>query len=166
MTDIRQHYYIDGDAFDGEPLAYTQCGLDNVFLLNGFERCEGGAGSIKITDMDGLHQAIGLNIVLERKAPTGKELRFLRAEMDKTQAELADLLGVSDQTVARWEKGATDPEGPAVFALRTLYILSLVPEPEKARMLNDLLHRLEILNASDEHDSSITLHYTDEKWAA
>jgi len=35
----------------------------------------------------------------------GKELRAIRARLRLTQVELAELLGVASNTIARWERG-------------------------------------------------------------
>jgi len=44
----------------------------------------------------------------------------LRKEFDLTQRELADLLGVARNTVARWEIGLSKPPKIAELALRAL----------------------------------------------
>ncbi len=84
---------------------YTDSGLDNIYLVNGFEEHGTPYGrAVSIEDMEGLHDTIGRRII-EGSAPlSGKELRFLRHELDLSQKRLAQLLGVSDQTVARMEK--------------------------------------------------------------
>lgn len=88
---------------------YRSCGLDNVYLLNGFEVRElGGSESVAIHDLEGLHRAIAEQLI-EKPAPlTGSEFRFLRVEMDFSQKALGNLLGVTDQAVANWEKGQTN----------------------------------------------------------
>jgi len=62
-----------------------------------------------------------LHIVAEHKglAPT----LSARDQLYLTQAELAARLRVSDQTVARWEKGNGRP-GPGDVAIRVLYLAS------------------------------------------
>jgi DNA-binding transcriptional regulator YiaG len=108
---------------DKPPYHYTMCGLDDVYLTSGYERTDTDYGSgIVIEDMDGLHRAIGMNLVFAKKSLNAKEVRFLRHEMDLSQAQLGDLLRVKDQTVARWEKGEVDIPGPADLVLRALYI--------------------------------------------
>ncbi|HEX7012847.1 MAG TPA: helix-turn-helix domain-containing protein [Steroidobacteraceae bacterium] len=54
---------------------------------------------------------------------SGREIRFLRKQMDLTQAELGRSLGVSDQQVARYEKGAAMPRS-ADGLLWALYLES------------------------------------------
>ena len=57
-----------------------------------------------------------------KKLLTGKEVRFLRKEINLTQSELGRLFGVDAQTVARREKGENNVSGPAERLLRALYL--------------------------------------------
>jgi putative transcriptional regulator len=52
-------------------------------------------------------------------------LKVLRAERDWTQANLADELGVSRQTVNAIEKGKFDPSLPLAFKVARLFRLSI-----------------------------------------
>jgi hypothetical protein len=93
---------IDCAELDGEPLHYTACGVDNIYLMNGFRReTIDGETFTSIEDLDGLWKAIGLHLVTTRKVLAPKEIRYLREHMGLTQAELGARLRVSDQTVAR-----------------------------------------------------------------
>lgn len=38
---------------------------------------------------------------------TGAIIKRLREEKDMTQAELAELIGVSDKTISKWETGVS-----------------------------------------------------------
>ena len=105
-----------------ESYHYRQCGLDNVHLLNGFTIKKTKHGeTMSIQDMDGLHHAIGTYLVREKKNLTGAEVRFLRHELGLSQKVLGMLLGKSEQTLARWEKGQSRIDGPADRLLRLLY---------------------------------------------
>jgi DNA-binding transcriptional regulator YiaG len=112
-----------GDEPHKEPFRYTACGLDNVFLISGYEPHDEGNGEVSITikDQDRLHEAIGRFLIGQKKILTGKELRFLRVEMDLTQSELGRLVGYNSQQVARWEKEQNRITGPADRLLRMLY---------------------------------------------
>ena len=102
---------------------YVECGLDDVYLENGFERFESPRGtSIAIRDVDALHREIGQHICNEKKDLSGKELRFLRREMLMSQVSLAHMLGVKEQTVHRWEAGKTTMPKAAEAILRYLYM--------------------------------------------
>ncbi len=52
-------------------------------------------------------------------------LKVLRAERDWTQANLADELGVTRQTVNAIEKGKFDPSLPLAFKVARLFDLSI-----------------------------------------
>jgi len=104
-----------------EPFHYTACGLDNVYLLSGYqEKVIGGDTYLSIRDVDDLHETIAVSLVHNRKVLSGKEVRFIRKYLDLTQRGLAELLVVSDQMVARYEKGQTVLTGPADSILRLL----------------------------------------------
>ena len=93
---------------------YRECGLDNIFLLNGFTVRETRHGrAVSIEDIDGLHRAIGTHLAKEKRMLTGAELRFLRVELGLSQKLLGMLLGKTAQTVARWEKGQSRIDGTA-----------------------------------------------------
>ena len=84
---------------------YKSCGLDNVFLKNGFAIKQTPYGpAVAIEDIEGLHLAIASDLLRQKTPLTGAQFRFLRKEQDLTQAEMAAILGVSEQTVAAWEK--------------------------------------------------------------
>jgi DNA-binding transcriptional regulator YiaG len=104
------------------PYHYTACGLDDVYLMSGYETEETGYGTgVSIKNADDLHQAIGMFLVNNKKLLSGKEVRFLRHQMDLTQSELARLFGTSAQQVARYEKEECEMPGPADRILRLLY---------------------------------------------
>jgi DNA-binding transcriptional regulator YiaG len=102
---------------------YTESGLDNIYLANGYDFVDGPGGrQVKIKNVEGLHALIGRMLVDSKKNLTGKEIRFLRHEMLMSQATLAKLLEVSEQAVARWEKGKTGSvPKPAESLIRLLY---------------------------------------------
>jgi putative transcriptional regulator len=53
------------------------------------------------------------------------KLRVLRAERSWSQAQLADLVGVSRQTINAIETGKYDPSLPLAFRLASLFELSI-----------------------------------------
>lgn len=161
-----QEFYMPNESLSSDRLHYTDCGLENIYLLNGFvTEYFDGEEYVSISDVDGLHRAIGLHIVLRRKAPSGKEIRFLREELDLSQAELGEILGVSDQSVARWEKGVCEAPGPAVLSLRFVYVVSLLPKEERHQIIDRLLEVTKKLAAADETTDVAQFEYTREHWS-
>jgi len=90
------------------PYHYTISGLDNIYLLGGvFEHDTDYGKGISIADIDGLHRLISSNIINAPRRLLPKEFKFLRKEMRCSQTALGNLMGVSDQTIARIEKDET-----------------------------------------------------------
>lgn len=65
------------------------------------------------------------------------KLKVLRAEQNLSQAELAQLVGVSRQTINAIETGKYDPSLPLAFKLAKLFNLSIEdvfePDGEKVK---------------------------------
>lgn len=94
---------------------------------------------MSITDVNGLHRMIGQWLVDLPKPLTGAEFRFLRHEMDLSQAHLAAMLGSTKQNVQRWEKArGKDIQGPAHRLIRALYSEYVDDDPSVRRMVDRL----------------------------
>jgi DNA-binding transcriptional regulator YiaG len=101
---------------------YRESGLDNVWLVNGYEKHrtpEGPAVSFK--DIDLLHQTIARALIAKSARLTAQEFRFLRTELDLSQKALGDIIGASEQAIARWERGVTVVPLAEDRLLRALY---------------------------------------------
>lgn len=84
---------------------YTESGLPYVYLSNGYRIEDGPFGeTLAVEDVDNLHRVIAHWIVEHLDRLRGREVRFLRLEMSRTQAELAAELAVKEQTVSLWER--------------------------------------------------------------
>ena len=90
---------------------YTACGLDNVWLANGFTvRATKYGEGVAIEDVDGLHRLSATSLVEKKGLLAGKEFRFLRVHLGLTQQGLAKLMGgVSENAVSLWERKDTVP---------------------------------------------------------
>jgi transcriptional regulator with XRE-family HTH domain len=58
--------------------------------------------------------------------------------MDMTQNELASVMGMSGQQVARYEKAENEIPGPVDTLMRIFYILSLVPEEKRSQFIQQI----------------------------
>lgn len=102
---------------------YTESGLPNVYLRNGFTLESSDYGeTVAIHDVDDLHRAIGRRLALETPLLGGREVRFLRRELDLSQLQLAEVLGVGETSVRGWENDRTPIGRPAERLLRVLYL--------------------------------------------
>jgi DNA-binding transcriptional regulator YiaG len=101
---------------------YRGCGLDNVYLVNGVScrKLASGEEAIAIEDIEGLHRAISLWLVESDASMDGPQFRFLRKELDMSQRQIAQLLGVTEQTVSLWERARSPVPQPADILLRAL----------------------------------------------
>ena len=145
---------------DREPFHYTDCGLDYVYLVNGFEVHETPYGrGVAIENADDLHRAIAIDVVSSPQALRGQEVRFLRSLLEVSQAGLGDILGCSRATVARWE-GARDTviQGSPDRTLR-MFVAMKQSGHELAERIADLLTEI------DELEHQLTLfEETDQGW--
>ena len=104
---------------------YTACGLDNVWLKNGYTIKDTTYGkAVAVIAVDHLHALLAQKLVLKPGRLTGKELRFLRVQMGLSQTGLADLQGVSEQAVSLWERHGKVPR--ANDSLTRLFYLAHV----------------------------------------
>ena len=85
-------------------LRYTGCGLRNVWLQNGYKEKQTPYGkAVAIEDVEGLHRVVA-KMLTRKPRLSGAEFRFLRKELDLSQAVLARMFGYDAQTIALWEK--------------------------------------------------------------
>lgn len=90
---------------------YTQCGLDNVWLENGYTVKKTAYGqALAIEDADGLHKVLALELIAKQGRLSGKELKFLRVAMGLSQGGLGKLLGATEQSVSLWERTGKVPQ--------------------------------------------------------
>ena len=139
---------------------YRESGLDNVYLVNGFDYVETAGGrNIIIQDIDGLHEAIGRFLINERKVLSGNEIRFLRHELDMSQDTLAGILDVTEQTVRRWEQNKLSIPRAADAILRSIYAEKIGGN----KTISDILKR--ISDIEDEMDRALVFEEANDKWA-
>ncbi len=132
----RAEFCIKGAELLAEPYHYVASGLPNIYLLNGVSHDDTPYGEmVTIKNLNGLHRAIGLHIIEKQEQMTGTEFRFLRKQIGLTQVELADMMRVTDQTVANYEKGNTEEFGPADAFMRMAYFLHIIPDDMRAKII-------------------------------
>lgn len=141
-------------------LHYISCGLKNIWLRNGYTTIKTEYGdATSIHDIEGLHKAIGLYLVNYMPVLGKEELRFLRKELDLSQSNLANLLGVSESSIRSWENGRAKVPSPADKILRVLYQEKVNGHKD----INNLLERISQLNR-DTHLNKIWLEETNSGW--
>jgi len=140
---------------------YIECGLDNVYLVNGVKitKHKDGSETVRIHDILGLHRAIALGIVSKPGRLMGREARFLRHILDLSQKKLAELLGISNyQTVLNWEKDIRPITKPNDRFLRMLVYLYY---DEDSKIIYDKINELSDIDAAGIEKERLTFKLTD-----
>lgn len=100
---------------------FTDGGLRNVWLKNGYvERDTPYGKAVSFHDLDGLIKAICLALTNKPGKLTGAEFRYLRNGLLLSQKALGQLMGCTEQAVAKWEKQGRIPKAED-FLLRLIY---------------------------------------------
>ncbi|MFA5040441.1 MAG: hypothetical protein WC464_02255 [Bdellovibrionales bacterium] len=129
-----------------KPYNYKGCGLDNIYLLSGFDIIKDEDGnSVIIHNMDSLHRAIAKQLVMEQKVLSGKEIRFLRTYLDLSQSDLGKLLGCDSQSVARYEKEQCDIPSPTERLLRMMVLGHMMGKID----VREVVQRIETMEGKD-----------------
>lgn len=98
---------------------YDECGLDNVVLKDlPVLLDDEGKAIVTIPHVNALHRVLTAMVATKTSGLQPKEIRFVRTEMELTQAQLAALVGKDVQTIGRWERGETPIERSAEIVIR------------------------------------------------
>lgn len=106
-----------------ENYRYDECGLKYITLV-GLEvtRCPGcGNYEISIPNVEKLHRLIARALIEKMTRLTGGEIRFLRKSLGWSGGDFARHMGVTEETVSRWENDAA-PIGPQADRLLRMMI--------------------------------------------
>lgn len=126
---------------------YTECGLDNIYLVNGFKitKTKSGDEEIFIHDIHGLHKAIGMILISKRGPLSGKEIKFIRSTLDLSQTTLAKILGCTYQTILLWEKEKGAISKTADHLLRAFFLAYL--DVERGKEIYDKINEIADIDA-------------------
>lgn len=139
---------------------YVECGLDNIWLRNGYlEESTPYGPTVAFKDIPGLHESISLAVVEQAGKLSGAEIRFLRRQMEMSQVSLADLIGVTSQSVALWEKGKA-PMTPPTDKLLRLIVKGHYSGQVTVRRAIDALNRRD----QEDHAERLVFQASDKKW--
>ena len=108
---------------------YIESGLDNVTLKDVvMYRCSCGHEMLEISNIEGLHRAIGLTLIQQKTLLTAPEIKYLQIEMGLKGKELAEIMGVTKVAVSRWINGKSDIDKSCDRMLRLIYLRKLEKE--------------------------------------
>lgn len=90
---------------------FTDGGLRNVWLRNGYFQHNTPYGKgVSFEDLDGLTKTICIALSQKPGKLTGAEFRYIRNNMLLSQKSLGEMLGYTEQAVAKWEKTGKIPK--------------------------------------------------------
>ena len=120
-----------------EDFKYDACGLPGITLVGvEVQRCmKCGEDEVVIPKIEELHRLIVLTLVKKPARLAPAEIRFLRKHLGWSGKEFAERVGVSPETVSRWEQGQ-DLMG--VSADRLLRLMVVHGEPLSDYSLDSL----------------------------
>ena len=145
----------------GDMYQYKSCGLDGIYLENGYhETVINGSSAVSITALDSLHEAIAMNICSLPRSLNGKEIRFLRTELDMSQKGLGLWIDKTDQAIAKWEKDENDIPRADDACLRNLYLDSR----DKDSKLSELLKRFNEIDREMQEQEKTVFIESEEQW--
>jgi DNA-binding transcriptional regulator YiaG len=143
---------------------YTECGLDNIYLTNGFEitKTKNGDKEIFIHDIHGLHKTIGNILVFKRGLLAGNEIKFIRTTLDLSQKSLGNLLGLDYQTVLGWEKNKFPISKTADRFLKIIFYSFLNKEADAT--VYDKINEIANMDAETIEAKRIELKEVKDEW--
>jgi putative zinc finger/helix-turn-helix YgiT family protein len=107
-----------------ENYRYAACGLLNVTLV-GVEvrRCaKCGDHEVVIPRIEKLHQVLAAAVIRQTSRLTKDEIRFLRKYLGYSGVDFAKVVGVSPETISRWENGKEKMGSSAEKLVRMLVV--------------------------------------------
>jgi putative zinc finger/helix-turn-helix YgiT family protein len=143
-----------------ENYRYDESGLDCVTLENiTVYRCPNcGESEPVIPNTMALHGALAKITATKKERLTPKEIRFLRTHLGYSSTDFARKMGVSVQTVSRWER-ENEPLGMKSVAEKLLRIMTLVGDAVKQ-------YHLEEMATEEPAATALRLRATRVGWAA
>lgn len=121
-----------------ENYAYTSSGLPYVTLVGVEVRRCGACGDheVVIPRIEELHRAIAMAVIEKRTRLTAAEIRFLRKYLGWSGIDFARHMGVTPESVSRWEN---EREQMTPVADRLLRLMVVTTAPVGDYSLDDLL---------------------------
>lgn len=139
---------------------YVECGLDNIWLVNGYEIHDTPYGrAVSFVNAEQLDRAIAQELTEKAEPLSGKELRFLRIMLDMSQKSLGEAMGREAQTVALWEKRKKVP-ADVDYLVRHIYRQAIINKSESYVEMVDRLNHLD----RAAHAEALQFAASDEGW--
>ena len=148
MTTARENY------------KYDISGLRHVTLMGiWISRCAAcGNYEVSISRIEDLHRLIAKCVIEKETRFTGMEVRFLRKILGLTAIDFARRMGVTVETVSRWENDATAIGTQADRFLRLLVALGELTTKYPAE-------KLDLIDSDSVRDTRLVVRFGGREWA-
>jgi DNA-binding transcriptional regulator YiaG len=128
------------------PYHYIESGLQNFYLMKiqwwQCSKCK--SRRVEIPKLAQLHRCISWKLITKPSMLTGPEIIFLRKMMRRSQKDLAELLGLSQVVLNRWETGARPNHGKANDSKIRLVYLTLQRDEYTEKLNNVIWEQLHL----------------------
>lgn len=115
----------------GDTHRYAESGLPNV-VLHGVQvrKCQAcGEDEVAIPNIAGLHRRLAMMLITRKSALAAPEFRFLRQYLGQSSKDFAKTLGVTPETMSRWENASRDIP-PVVDRVVRLLVVTTQPRTD------------------------------------
>lgn len=145
---------------------YTECGLDNIILVNGFEitKTSDGDEELFIHDIHGLHRAISEALIFKKGLLDGSEIKFIRTMLDLSQSKLASLIGCRYQQILMWEKNKHQLSKPADRLMKIYLYTYLNKEVDNGEVFDRINEIADLDAAASDQSSMIEFREGKDSW--
>jgi len=145
---------------------YTECGLDNIYLVNGFEitKTSDEDEVLFIHDIHNLRKAISNTLVFKKGLLEGSEIKFIRTILDLSQNKLAALIGCRYQQILLWEKNKNKISKPVDRLLRIYVYTYLYKEIDNGEVFDRINEIADLDAAEAEHSEKVEFKEVKDTW--
>jgi DNA-binding transcriptional regulator YiaG len=98
----------------------------------------GGAREVSIRRIESLHRTIGLALARKPTPLDGPEIRFLRKHLGWSGTDFPAYMGLTAETVSRWEHGRLKMGPPADRLLRMIVMNGKPPDHDPLESLRTI----------------------------
>jgi putative zinc finger/helix-turn-helix YgiT family protein len=110
---------------------YIDCGLTRIYLqgidILSCSNKECGEEELAIPNIEKLHKLIAMQLASQKSKLLPEEIRYLRSYLGFSGVDFAKKVGVSPETVSRWEKGNVNMKEATERLLRVLVLSNAGP---------------------------------------
>ena len=145
---------------------YIECGLDNIYLVNGFKitKTSDGDEELFIHDIHGLHKAISNILVFKKGLLAANEIKFIRTMLDLSQSKLAALVGCRYQQILLWEKNKNKISKPVDRLLRIYLYTYLNKEIDNGEVFDRINEIADLDAAEADHCNKVEFKEVKDSW--